>query len=63
MQRQKLRLRRKLLKLTQSELGRRIGLTGQAIHNYECGLRKLPDETLIKLARALDCSVVDIIEE
>lgn len=57
----RLRKRRKELGLTQMELGRMIGCAGNTITNYEKGQREPNLETLIKLARVLNCTLDDLI--
>lgn len=50
---------RKKKKLTQKELGEKIGVKDNTITSYEKGVNQLNQETLFKLARALDCRVDD----
>lgn len=47
---------RKALRLSQTELGRRIGVTKQTISNYETGAREPDFEMVDKLADALNTS-------
>lgn len=44
-------------RLTQKELADKIGMTNKNISAYESGYRQPEYETLVKLARALDCSI------
>ncbi len=57
----KLKEKRKEHKLTQTELGEKVGVTLCTIFNYESGKRTPNLEMLKKLAAALECSVDDII--
>lgn len=57
----KLMFKRKEAKLTQEELGEKIGVTGKTIHHYENGDRLPNVEDLKKLAEALNCTVNDIV--
>jgi transcriptional regulator with XRE-family HTH domain len=54
---EKLRKRRKYLGLTQQDLGKAIGLTGQQIHKYEAGLDRIPASRLLELGRYLFVSL------
>lgn len=55
---------RKKQQLTQQELAAISGVPQQTISNIEKGTRKLPRVgTLLKLSRALKCTVDDLIEE
>ena len=50
---ERLRARRLLLQLTQTELGERCGVTGQMIQKYETGKSRLNTDMLMSVARAL----------
>jgi transcriptional regulator with XRE-family HTH domain len=52
----RLRMRRRLLDLTQKEVAERCGLKLQQIHKYESGLNSLSVAKLILLAGALEVS-------
>ena len=43
------------------ELAKKVGVTESAIGMYETGKRKPNYEMLLKLAEALDCSVMDLL--
>lgn len=58
-----LKKRRKELGLTQSELGRLVGLAGNTITNYEKGQREPNIDTLVKLSKVLNCTVDDLIKD
>lgn len=53
---------RKKLKLTQEELAEKIGVTQKDISRWENYMHKPSQDSLQKLAKALDCTVDDIIE-
>lgn len=50
----RLRVRRRLLGLTQKEVGVRIGVTPQMVHKWETAQSTLYASTLYALARALE---------
>jgi len=59
---QVLRRRRRLLGLTQMQVGLACGSTFQQVHKYECGLTGLSVARLVRLAAALrttPCSVLE----
>ena len=50
--------------LTQAELSRKSGVNFRMIQHYEQGdkdLKKAAAETVVKLARALNCNITDLI--
>src|SRR5262245_4024067 len=49
----RLRRRRRLLGLTQAQLGQAIGLRFQQIQKYECGANRVTAERLYQIAAAL----------
>jgi transcriptional regulator with XRE-family HTH domain len=49
----RLRRRRRLVDLTQAELGQRVGLSFQQIQKYECGTQRLSVSTLCRIAWVL----------
>ncbi|HEY2750775.1 helix-turn-helix transcriptional regulator [Phenylobacterium sp.] len=57
----RLRARRRLLDMTQREVGDRCGLTFQQVQKYEAGLIAMPIARLIALADALQAPVGDFI--
>lgn len=54
---EKIKRYRNLRKLTQDELGEAVGVTGNAIRNYEHDFRSPNEEQLEKIARKLDIPV------
>ena len=54
---ERVRLRRKLLGMTQTDLGDAIGLTFQQIQKYERGANRIGASRLLALAQALDVSI------
>ena len=57
----RLRARRRLLDMTQREVGARCGLTFQQVQKYEAGLIAMPIARLIALAEALQAPIDDFI--
>jgi transcriptional regulator with XRE-family HTH domain len=57
----RLRARRRLLEMTQRDVGTRCGLTFQQIQKYEAGLIAMPIARLIALAEALQAPIEDFI--
>jgi transcriptional regulator with XRE-family HTH domain len=56
----RLRMRRRLLELTQKEVGARCGLTFQQIQKYEAGLVDLSVARVVKLAEALQMPLSEL---
>lgn len=50
-----LQIFRKRSGLTQWEVGQRLGLSHQVIHEWEIGRRKVPEQYRKKLCELLDC--------
>lgn len=60
----KLARRRAELGLTQAQLARRAGVPRQVVSNFENGWRSFRSSrvsTAVKLARALDCNIEDLL--
>ena len=55
-----IRSRRKQKKLSLRELGQDVGISEQAISQYERGTRQVAMMTLYAIAQALDCSITDL---
>jgi len=53
----KLRRRRRVLGMTQEEVGRRVGVRFQQIQKYECAANRVTASRLFCLAQALDVPV------
>ena len=53
----RLRARRRLLGLSQAQLGEACGVTFQQVHKYEAALNRLSVVMLWKLAQALDVEI------
>lgn len=49
--------------MTQNDLAEKLGLTSQAICNYEKGIREPNLDTLKKLATALEVTVDELLRE
>lgn len=53
-------------KYTQKELSSICGLNPQAIHQYETNIRRIEGcniKALAKIAKALNCKIVDLLED
>src|SRR5690606_18203625 len=59
----RIRLRRKTLGITQSELAEALRLTFQQVQKYERGVNRVSASVLVKIARRLDCSVSFLLGE
>lgn len=62
----KLKERREAVGMSQAELAKETGISVRVIQNYEQGIRPLNGAraiTVLKIARALGCTVEDLIEE
>jgi len=45
--------------MSQSELGKAVGVTFQQIQKYECGKNRVAASVLYRISRALDISVIE----
>ena len=54
---QKIRVQRTMKKMSQTELGNRIGVTFQQVQKYERGSNRVSASKLVEIARALDVDV------
>ncbi|NQY96496.1 MAG: helix-turn-helix transcriptional regulator [Henriciella sp.] len=54
---QRLRWRRRELKLTQEQLGEKLGLTFQQVQKYEKGVNRISAGRLFEIARALGITI------
>ena len=50
----RVRVRRKALSMSQTELGNRIGVTFQQVQKYERGVNRIAGSTLVRVAQALE---------
>lgn len=57
----RIRLRRKELGITQSDLAKELGVTFQQVQKYERGVNRLSATALITVARALKCTVASLL--
>lgn len=55
----KIRERRKLLKITQKQLGAKLGVSYQQVQQYEAGRNRVSPDRLVKLAEILDIQTSD----
>ncbi|WP_064612128.1 helix-turn-helix domain-containing protein [Streptobacillus moniliformis] len=60
---QNLKKIRKQKNLTTVKVGELLNCSHQVISNYECNQNQLNNETLFKLAKALECSVLDFFKD
>ncbi len=58
----RLRSRRRMLDMTQGQVGACCGLTSQQIQKYEAGVVAMPVARLIRLAQVLQTPLSDFIE-
>jgi transcriptional regulator with XRE-family HTH domain len=58
-----IRRRRKGLGLSQTALAQSVGLTFQQIQKYERGFNRVSFSRLVAIAHALNCRVIDLIED
>ena len=54
---QRLKIRRKLMHMTQKELANIVGVTFQQIQKYEAGINKISLQLLLKFCDVLHCSI------
>ena len=59
----RVRVRRKALSMSQTELGTRIGVTFQQVQKYERGVNRIAGSTLVRVAQALGTSVSALLGE
>jgi transcriptional regulator with XRE-family HTH domain len=59
----RIRLRRRLLNLTQKQLAEKIGVTFQQIQKYESGGNRVATSTMVKIAAVLRTSVAALVGE
>ncbi len=58
-----IRVRRKRLGMSQSKLAESVGVTFQQVQKYERGANRVSFSALVKIAKALDCRVAELVEE
>jgi len=59
---QKVRARRKMLNLSQTQLGKELGVTFQQVQKYERGTNRIGSSRLFRMSMALDVSVAYFFE-
>jgi transcriptional regulator with XRE-family HTH domain len=59
----RIRMRRKVLKVSQGALASALGITFQQVQKYERGANRVSASMLVKIARRLDCTVASLIGE
>ena len=58
-----IRARRDALRITQAQLGSRIGVTFQQVQKYEKGVNRVSASRLVRIAEILDASAGQLLEE
>jgi len=59
----RIRLRRKVLGITQSQLAEALDLTFQQVQKYERGVNRVSASVLVKIAKRLECPVSYLLGE
>jgi len=59
----RIRMRRRMLKVSQQGLAQALGVTFQQVQKYERGANRVSASMLVKIARRLDCTVASLIGE
>lgn len=59
----RIRARRRALKLSQTRLGEAVGLSFQQVQKYELGRNRVSASMLVRIARALDTTVSELMGE
>lgn len=59
----RIRLRRKSLRLSQSQLAEALGMTFQQVQKYERGANRVAASTLVRAAQKLECTVAYLVGE
>lgn len=54
---QRVRIRRKMLSMSQTELGKQLGVTFQQVQKYEKGTNRIGSSRLFRMSNALDVPV------
>lgn len=60
---ERIRLRRRVIGVTQQQLGDRIGLTFQQVQKYERGMNRVSASKLVQIAAALETKASDLLGE
>lgn len=59
----RIRTRRKLLGVSQTQLAQSLGLTFQQVQKYERGANRVSASTLVRIARTLETTVASLVGE
>jgi transcriptional regulator with XRE-family HTH domain len=59
----RIRTRRKLLGISQTQLAQSLGLTFQQVQKYERGANRVSASTLVRIARTLETTVASLVGE
>jgi transcriptional regulator with XRE-family HTH domain len=57
-----IRVRRRVVGMSQEQLAERCGVTFQQIQKYENGINRISFSRLMQIARALGCRVADLVD-
>jgi transcriptional regulator with XRE-family HTH domain len=57
-----IRVRRRMINMSQEQLAERCGVTFQQVQKYENGINRTSFSRLVQIARALGCRVADLVE-
>ena len=60
---QRVRSRRLEIGMSQERLAELLGVTFQQVQKYEKGVNRVAASTLIRVARALDCKITDLVPD
>ena len=58
----RIRERRKVMGVSQTDLGRALGVTFQQIQKYERGANRVAAATLLRIAERLDCTTSQLLD-
>jgi transcriptional regulator with XRE-family HTH domain len=58
-----LRIRREAFGMSLARLGAEVGVSGHQIHKYELAVNRVSFSTLVRICRALDSPLADLVRE
>jgi transcriptional regulator with XRE-family HTH domain len=59
----RLRIRREASGMSLARLGAEVGVSGHQIHKYELAVNRVSFSMLVRICRALDCPLADLVRE
>lgn len=59
----RIRMRRKAMRISQTELAEAIGLSFQQVQKYESGANRVSASVLVRMGKKLDCTVAWLVGE